>query len=244
MNKPPTQLPLYLSMVDACSYLEGRESRNLFVDPEAPMTPALYSQLIQRGFRRSGRMVYRPYCEACRQCVSARLPVTRFDRRRRHRRNQQHNRDLRLVIRNAGFVEEHFKLYRRYLTARHADGAMADSGPEEYRDFLIADWCDTHFVEFRHDDRLLAVAVTDQVDDGLSAVYTFFDPDQPRRSLGTFAILSQLALCHRLGLPYLYLGYWVRDCAKMAYKADFRPLQLLIDGQWREFGVDEEIPAV
>jgi len=118
---------------------------------------------------------------------------------------------------------------------------MQDSSPAEYADFLMADWCDTHFVEIRREQQLLAVAVTDQLEDGLSAVYTFFAPEEAARSLGTFAILTQIQLARQWDLPHLYLGYWVRDCRKMSYKADFRPLQLFSEGEWREFALGEQL---
>ena len=235
------RLPLYLSAPSECGYLPGRSSRSLFVDPDARMTVQLYSQLIHKGFRRSGGVVYRPECDGCSQCLSARVPVARFHMRRRFQRVLKANRDLELVQRSASFTASHYALYRRYLGSRHADSGMAGSSPADYSSFLISAWSDTHFLEIRRQERLMGVAVTDQVLDGLSAVYTFFDPDEPQRSLGTYAILAQLELCRRLGLPYLYLGYWIRDCGKMRYKADFRPLQLFSEGDWREFGADEAI---
>ena len=159
--------------------------------------------------------------------------------RRRHRRILRTNSKTKLVPCNARFQQEHYDLYRRYTANRHSGGSMAESSPQEYLDFLTSEWSQTLFLEMREQDRLLGVAVTDQVDDGLSAVYTFFDPDLERRSLGTFAVLSQLSLARQFGLPYLYLGYWVRDCGKMAYKADYRPMQLYSHEQWREFGPGE-----
>ncbi len=234
-------LPLYLSAASACSYLAEHRSRNLFVDPEADMDLLVYSHLARRGFRRSGRLVYRPHCDACRQCLSIRLPLDRFHMKRRFRRVLEANRDLKVTPRSASFIAEHYALYQRYTAARHADGKMQESTPSEYTDFLMADWCDTHFLEMRLEDRLLAVAVTDQLEDGLSAVYTFFEPEQAKRSLGTFAILAQIGLGRQLQLPYLYLGYWIRDCGKMRYKADFRPLQIFSEGEWQEFSPGQAI---
>lgn len=239
----PRQLPLYLSAGSACGYLEDRQSRNLFVDPDIAMNPVLYAQLLRRGFRRSGRLVYRPHCDLCRQCLSVRVPVEHFELKRRFRRVLEANHDITVVPRPASFISEHYALYQRYTAERHAEGSMQNSSPAEYADFLIADWCDTHFVEIRREDELLAVAVTDQLEDGLSAVYTFFTPEQTARSLGTLAILTQIQLSREWGLPYLYLGYWVRDCRKMSYKADFRPLQVFSEGEWREFGRGETILA-
>lgn len=235
------RLPLYLSAASECAYLPGRQSRSLFVDPEATMDMRVYSQLARQGFRRSGRLVYRPQCDDCRECLAVRLPVQRFVMKRRFRRVLKMNHGATVKARSAAFLPEHYALYRRYTASRHAGGSMQDLSPDEYADFLMVDWCDTQFVEIRQHDRLLGVAVTDQLQDGLSAVYTFFDPDLGRLSLGTFAILVQVDLCRRLGLPYLYLGYWIRDSAKMSYKADFRPLQIFTEGQWTEFGPGETI---
>lgn len=237
----PRHLPFYISAAHECSYLPGQASRTLFVDPDARMDMATYGRLIRKGFRRSGGLVYRPYCDNCGQCLSVRVPVRRFALRRRFRRLLRANNDLQLEVREAVFEQEHYELYRRYIDARHGDGSMSNPTPEDYTGFLMADWCNTRFLELRQRERLLAVAVSDRVQDGLSAVYTFFDPAESHRSLGTHAILSQMALCKQLDLPYLYLGYWVRDCPKMRYKADFRPLQVYSEGEWREFGVRQEI---
>ena len=235
------RIPLLLSVPQPCSYLDGQYSSNAFVDPDCGLDNQLYSQLIRHGFRRSGRLVYRPHCPECSQCLSLRVPVNEFVERRRHRRVLRANREVQLVPCNPRFQQAHYELYQRYTAARHAGGSMAESTPREYLDFLTADWAETQFVELREQGHLLGVAITDQVADGLSAVYTFFDPDLPQRSLGTYAVLGQLSLARQLGLPWLYLGYWVRDCAKMAYKADFRPLQVFSRGEWLTFGPGEPI---
>lgn len=235
-------LPLYLSAPHACSYLPGRQSQSLFVDPDAPMHGDIYRQLLHHGFRRSGHIVYAPRCEDCQQCVSARVPVERFRPRRIHRRIQRRNADLRRVLVEPTMDPAHFALYQRYTAARHGDGSMAGASPTEYLDFLRADWCDTVFVELHGPDGLLAVAVTDVLDDCLSSVYTFFDPDHAARSLGTFAILSQIDMARERSLAYVYLGYWIRDCRKMAYKTGFRPVELWWQGRWQEFGPASPLP--
>lgn len=217
-----------------CSYLEDRQATTLFVDPQARITPALYSELSLMGFRRSGDFLYRPHCNGCNACIPARIPVDRFRPRRRHRRTLRDNRDLEVVQEPAGFAGEYYQLYSRYIEQRHVDGDMYPPSEEQFQSFLVSSWSDTRFYSFRRQGELLAVAVTDRLNDGLSAVYTFFQPDLPRRSLGNQAVLWQIEECRRLGLPYLYLGYWVRECEKMAYKSDFHPLEILIDGEWRE----------
>jgi arginine-tRNA-protein transferase len=240
MKRDLRQLPLYLSPPHACSYLPERLSSTLFVDPDAMMDMASYSELLHYGFRRSGSLVYAPRCEHCRQCVSVRVPVRDFSPRRIHRRILRRNHAVTMEERPAEFDPEMYALYQRYTRARHEDGEMANATPEDYLSFLTADWSATRFLAFRLAGRLVAVAVTDQAEDGLSAVYTFFDPELASRSLGTTAILEQIGLARRLGLPYLYLGYWIRDSRKMAYKIGFRPIELWRDGRWQRLAVGED----
>ena len=206
------------------------------------MDMATYSELLHYGFRRSGSMVYAPRCEDCRQCVSVRVPVVDFKPRRSQRRVLQANSDIEMREHPAQFNSEHYELYRSYTTARHEDGDMADASAEDYLGFLSAEWCDTLFLEFRLGRRLVAVAVTDLPADGLSAVYTFFDPELSARSLGTFAILRQIRHAQELELPYLYLGYWIRDSRKMAYKINFRPIELWRDGHWLRLAPSAPLP--
>jgi arginine-tRNA-protein transferase len=237
------QLALYLSAPHACSYLPDRLSSTLFVDPEASMDMASYSELLHYGFRRSGAMVYAPRCEHCRQCISVRIPVQDFEPRRIHRRVLRRNHALVMERKPAEYDPEAFALYQRYTRARHEDGEMANATPQSYLSFLTADWCSTEFLTFRLAERLVAVAVTDRAEDGLSAVYTFFEPELATRSLGTSAILHQIELARTLGLPYLYLGYWIRDSRKMAYKASFRPIELWRNGHWQRLAVGDDPPG-
>ncbi|MCW9078770.1 MAG: arginyltransferase [Gammaproteobacteria bacterium] len=240
--KANRHLPLYLSAPHDCSYLPDRQSSTLFADPEQAMDMATYSELLHYGFRRSGKMVYTPRCENCRECVSVRVPVADFSPRRSQRRVLQANADIEMREHPAAFNPQHYALYQRYTAARHEDGDMADASSEDYLGFLCAPWCDTRFFEFHIGGRLVAVAVTDMPADGLSAVYTFFDPELAPRSLGTFAILRQIAHAQALGLPYLYLGYWIRDSRKMAYKVNFRPIELWREGQWRRLEPSDPLP--
>lgn len=236
------RLPLYLSAPHACSYLPGRHSSTLFADPAEPMDMSTYTELLNYGFRRSGRIVYAPRCQGCQQCLSVRVPVAQFAPRRNHRRILKANHDIEIRSTPARFDARHFALYQRYTRARHQDGEMANATPDEYLDFLHSDWCDTIFLEFLIDQRLVALAVTDRPADGLSAVYTFFEPELAARSLGTFAILSQIEMAAAEHRPYLYLGYWIRDSRKMAYKADFRPLEAWLEGRWQRFEVADALP--
>ncbi len=228
---PVHGLRLFLSADHPCSYLPNRLARHLVADPAA-VSNRVYSHLATLGFRRNGDYVYRPHCRGCRACLSLRIPVAAFQPNRAQRRVWRNNEELTVSCQRAHFAPEHYRLFARYLRRRHPDGGMDAGTPESYLGFVSAPWSDTRLCEFRLDDRLLAVAVIDRLEDGLSAVYTFFDPAAAARSLGTYAILWQIDAARRLGLTWVYLGYWVEQCRKMAYKANFRPHQLFSEGRW------------
>lgn len=231
-------LPLYITEWHACPYLPNLQARNLFVDPSEQMDAATYQALLFQGFRRSGAHIYRPACGPCKRCVPLRVPVRDFAPNRSQRRNLSRNRgEVMLQDRPAAFDHEHYALYRAYVRSRHAGGSMADATEASYGEFLVAPWGGaTRFLELRLGDRLTGVAVTDLLPDGLSAVYTFFDPEIQERTLGTYAILSQIEEARRSGREYLYLGYWIEECGKMSYKERFRPLEARIGGQWNRYG--------
>lgn len=228
----PGRLDLFLSAPHPCSYLPGHSTVNLVADPRVKVTTTLYSALVEQGFRRSGEFTYRPRCPGCEACVSIRLPVARFRPNRAQRRVLKRNPGVHLVARQPVFEPYHFDLYRRYLSARHSGGGMDNPDPEDYLRFLTASAIDTVFYEMRSDDQLLGVAVVDRLKNGLSAVYTFFEPEAAQRSPGTLAILLQVQQARKLGLDYLYLGYWIADSEKMHYKACYRPSEAFVDGQW------------
>lgn len=230
---------LFLSLPHACSYLPNHEATTLFIDPNGPELHSSYCLLIRKGFRRSGKLVYRPHCSQCAECISVRIPVNEFQPRRTQRRIKQRNHDLVITETMPRFSEEHFALYKKYQHARHAGESMDNGDPAAYQDFLVSSPADTRFLEFRAGDgKLMAVAVFDVVDDGLSAVYTFFDPGVPRRGLGILAILQEIEITRYLGLSHLYLGFWIAGCRKMAYKGNYRPLQGYIDDEWRDLLLD------
>ena len=229
-------LPLLVTPAHACGYLPEQAARSAFVPPSVPKSPQLLGVLTRHGFRRSGEHIYRPVCGECRACVALRVPVHEFRPRRSQRRVWRRNRDLRVVERDDCFRTEHYRLYRRYVAARHPGGSMDDATPLQYRSFLRSEWADTVFVEFRRDARLLAVAVSDHLPDAHSAVYTFYDPDFESRSLGTYCILWQIERACRAGHDWLYLGYWIAECGKMRYKERFLPQERLIDRAWVPFG--------
>jgi len=239
-------LRLFLSGGHPCAYLAGLTARTLFVDPFAAMDGRRYGLLLEHGFRRSGTHIYRPECGDCRRCVPVRIPVADFAPNRSQRRNAALNTgDLVLIERPARFDPEHYQLYARYVRERHPGGGMSeDLAPETYYDFLIAPWGgETLLLELRLGGRLVAVAVTDSVPQGLSAVYTFFDPLCAGRAPGTYAVLCQVALARSLGLDRLYLGYWIQACGKMSYKANYRPVETLLEGSWTRFERGRRIPG-
>ena len=229
-----TRLHFYASTPEPCSYLPGQQSISAFANPHVDMDRETYDELIQYGFRRSGGYLYRPHCPDCEECVSLRIPVKQYPLSRNDRRTLRKNDDIRIQQLDNKFVEEHFDLYQRYINSRHTGGSMENPTRSDYHRFLICDWTDTSFIEFRNDNKLLAVAVTDITSTGHSAVYTFFDPDESARSLGHFSILTQIRLTQESALPYLYLGYWIKDCQKMAYKARYKPAEGFINDVWVE----------
>jgi arginine-tRNA-protein transferase len=233
MTVAKRKLRLFASQAHDCPYLPGRTDSAVFLDPEFPLEPALFQELIDLGFRRSGTLVYRPHCPACSACVSVRIPVREFRPDRSQRRALRVNRDLRVVARGVATDEEHFRLYRAYQAGRHPGSSMNHLDPEKYRAFLWAPFSDTALLEFRHGQRLLAVAVVDRLRAGLSAVYTYYDPGEARRSLGTYAILHLIERAREAGLDWVYLGYWIKGSRTMSYKIRFQPLEGFIDNRWR-----------
>ncbi|RMF13326.1 MAG: arginyltransferase [Gammaproteobacteria bacterium] len=226
-------LIFYATPEHDCSYLPDRQAVTLFVDPSLPVSDTLYTRLSQIGFRRSGQHYYRPKCHNCQACVPVRVPVWDFEWKRTHRRVLKANAHLTLQNRPVDFYPEHFDLYCRYIEARHRDGDMYPPSREQYDSFLLDARPGSFLMEFREHDAVVCVAVVDRLQDGLSAIYTFFSPDHPRNSLGTLAILHQIHQCQLFSLPYLYLGYWIEHSPKMAYKNRFTPLEYYINQEWR-----------
>jgi arginine-tRNA-protein transferase len=219
-----------------CGYYADRLARDLVLDPADPALPLLYSNALAMGFRRSGSHVYRPACLGCSACRPVRIPVAYFDPDRSQRRCARRNADLQLHVQPAKRTEENFALYERYLGWRHAGGGMDQPKPGDFDGFLSCPWSPTSFFEWRLGEQLVAVAVTDVLPDALSAVYTFFEPQHAGRSLGTFAILSQIEHARREGREFVYLGFWLKDHPKMHYKQNFRPLETLDGKDWHFLG--------
>ena len=243
MKRPSTdRLSCFVTPVHDCPYIATRRAATLFVDPSTETDARLYSRLSRRGFRRSGDLIYRPQCPECHACVAIRVPVDEFEPRRRDRRCLRENADLGVIERPGALNSEHIALYRRYVAARHAESPMQDLDDRRLAGFLYSNWMASDAIEFRLAGQLLAVAITDRLDDGLSAVYTFFDPAHSARGLGNFAILTQIRLARRAGLPFVYLGFWVGGDPQMEYKARFRPLQAWLGDHWRRLGPGMPLP--
>ena len=230
---PVSTLQFYFTSSYPCSYLPGKMARSQVATPCHLIDSRVYSQLIRAGFRRSGTFTYRPYCDDCHACKPVRLAVADFVPDRSRRRVWKRLHHLQATRSDLYYHPRHYDLYLRYQLRRHHGGGMDGSNREQYHQFLLQSNIDSELIEFHEGDELRMVSIIDQLPDGLSSVYTFFDPDIPGTSFGTYSILWQIALCRELGLPYLYLGYWIKGSRKMQYKADFRPLQVLVNGEWQ-----------
>ena len=226
------RLRFYATQPHTCSYLPGEQATTLFLDPSQPMDVQVYAELSEMGFRRSGDHLYRPHCQRCTACIPARIPAEGIHLNRQQRRILKRNSDLTVTSVRPSFSEEYYALYANYIEQRHADGDMYPPSRDQFQTFLVRDLPFCRFYEFRLEGRLLALAVTDVLPNGLSAVYTFYDPHEEQRSLGRFAILWQVGEAARLGLNAIYLGYWIKNCRKMNYKTEYRPIELLVNQRW------------
>jgi leucyl-tRNA---protein transferase len=238
-SEPPLQkLQFYVTTSYNCGYLPNKLAQSLIATPQHLVDAETYSSLIQQGFRRSGNFAYRPHCENCRECIPVRIILQDFIPNRSQKRAYKQHQNLVTTILPVAFYAEHYALYAAYQKARHTndelnqDDNADENDVEQYRHFLCETNVESVMVEFRENEQLKMVSVIDLVHDGISAVYTFYETSDAKASLGTFNVLWQIEWAKSLNFPYLYLGYWIKDSKKMAYKQNFMPLEKLIGNEW------------
>ncbi len=227
-------LEFYITPNHACPYLDDQQSKTLFMSPEIQATDRLYNGLIENGFRRSGDHVYRPHCDSCKACISLRVPCNDFSLSKQQKRCAK--KGLRFIqqIQSAHFDQDHYQLFERYINARHTDGDMYPTSEKQYREFILCDWLNTQFLDLIEPTtgKLIACLVFDELESGTSAIYSFFDPALSKFSPGRLLVLKLIELTKQKQLDYVYLGYWIKNCRKMSYKGEYRPVECFVEEHW------------
>lgn len=226
-------IQLFLTEADKCSYLDDREQRMLLVDPNHVLNNSLATYFSNHGFRRSGNMTYRPKCDSCKQCVSVRVPVIHYSASKSQRRIIRKNKDIKVSLEPLDNALDYFPLYYEYQKSRHPDGSMCDSSEEKYLTFIQSDYTDSALMVRRIDTEVISVTIVDLLHDGASLLYTFFNPEHSRMSPGKAAVIDAISYCRQQGMPYVYLGFWIKDSTKMNYKTEFKPLEGYSEGEWK-----------
>ena len=234
LKQQSNQLDFYITPEHDCPYLDKRSSQTVFLNPEINPQLNIYQWLIDRGFRRSGDHIYRPHCKGCHSCISVRISPETFLPSKQQRRCSSKGARFSTKVYPAVFDLEHYELFENYINTRHKDGDMYPTSKKQYKEFVLSDWANTQFLDLVEttSGKLVACCVFDQLENGLSAIYTFFDVDYSKFSPGRLAVLKLLERCQNIKLNYVYLGYWIKGCQKMSYKGEYRPLECFIEDRW------------